>query len=314
MPKSSPKSLTTARFKAISDDLAHSYGQHPDLVGPDSPHRIRASAIVELIDALRALMFPGFFSKTPTLAPGHPWSEKPLETLAALLHEQIASALAYKNLVSARNPGHLVCDFLERIPNVRKILATDIDAAFEGDPATSGKDEIILAYPGIHAIMVNRLARELHKLEVPLLPRMMTECAHGQTGIDIHPGAIIGHHFFIDHGTGVVIGETTRIGNYVKIYQGVTLGALSTRGGRLLNGLKRHPTIEDNVTIYSGASILGGETIIGAGAVIGSNAFITRSVPGNTRVSLKDPELQFMTQKQDISIEFRQDTFWDYVI
>jgi serine O-acetyltransferase len=162
--------------------------------------------------------------------------------------------------------------------------------------------------------MVNRLAHELHKLEVPLLPRMMTECAHNQTGIDIHPGATIGHHFFIDHGTGVVIGETTRIGNRVKIYQGVTLGALSTRGGQLLSGQKRHPTIEDDVTIYSGASILGGTTTIGAGAVIGSNAFITRSVPSQTRVSVKDPELQFMTKRKNPAIEFKQEIFWDYVI
>ncbi|MDR2164311.1 MAG: serine acetyltransferase [Zoogloeaceae bacterium] len=308
-----PESPLSARFKALSEAIFKSYGDYPGLVGPDSPRQMRAHAVGDLIDALRALIFPGYFGKAASAA-GMPWSEKPLEALAALLHDRIASALAYKNRAHGQDAAHLACEFLARIPAIRQLLATDVDAAFEGDPATSGKDEIILAYPGIYAIMVNRLAHELHRLQVPLLPRLMTEYAHGRTGIDIHPGAVIGHHFFIDHGTGVVIGETTRIGNRVKIYQGVTLGALSTRGGRLLNGLKRHPTIEDDVTIYSGASILGGETVIGIGAIIGSNAFITQSVPRHTRVSVKDPELQFMTKKQDASIEFKQDAFWDYVI
>ncbi|MDR1647397.1 MAG: serine acetyltransferase [Zoogloeaceae bacterium] len=301
------------RFRLASEALLRNYAKHPELIGPNTPSRIRASAIIELIDALRALIFPGFFGKAPGTAPLLPWREKPLEALAALLHEQITSALAYKGLADERNADSIVCDFLDRVPAVRDLLMTDVDAAFEGDPATSGKDEIILAYPGLYAIMVNRLAHELSRLGTPLIPRMMTECAHNRTGIDIHPGAIIGHHFFIDHGTGVVIGETTRIGNYVKIYQGVTLGALSTRGGRLLAGHKRHPTIEDKVTIYSGASILGGETLIGAGAVIGSNAFITQSVPAHTRVSVKDPELQFM-KKKEAAVEFRQEVFWDYVI
>jgi serine O-acetyltransferase len=168
-----------------------------------------------------------------------------------------------------------------------------VDATLDGDPAARSKHEIIFAYPGIYAISVYRMAHELHLLGVPLIPRIMTEHAHGITGIDIHPGAEIGHHFFIDHGTGIVIGETTQIGNYVKIYQGVTLGALSTRGGQRLRGKKRHPTLEDEVTVYSSTSILGGETVIGRGAVIGSNAFITKSVPADTRVSIKNPELDF---------------------
>jgi serine O-acetyltransferase len=155
--------------------------------------------------------------------------------------------------------------------------------------------------------MVYRAAHELYSLNVPLIPRMMAEHAHSLTGIDIHPGADIGHHFFIDHGTGIVIGETTLIGDYVKIYQGVTLGALSTRGGQFLRGVKRHPTIENHVTIYSGASILGGETVIGEGGVIGSNAFITKSVPEKTRVSVKNPELQFILNNHTQQIEFIQD-------
>jgi serine O-acetyltransferase len=192
-------------------------------------------------------------------------------------------------------------------------LAADVAASFEGDPAAFSTDEIIWSYPGIYAITIYRLAHELYLLNVPLIPRMMTEFAHSRTGIDIHPGATIGHHFFIDHGTGIVIGETTVIGNFVKIYQGVTLGAMSTRGGQILKGVKRHPTIEDHVTIYSGASILGGSTTIGEGVVIGSNAFITKSVPEKTRVSVKNPELQFKGDEKR-SVEFDQGEFWDYMI
>jgi serine O-acetyltransferase len=205
---------------------------------------------------------------------------------------------------------------LARLPEVREYLARDVSAAFDGDPAAANLDEIISSYPGIYAIMVYRLAHILHELEVPLMPRIMTEYAHNITGIDIHPGAVIGHHFFIDHGTGIVIGETTVIGNYVKIYQGVTLGGLSTRGGQSLRGVKRHPTIENHVTIYSGASILGGATIIGEGVVIGSNAFVTKSVPEKTRVSVKNPELQFKSDGHSPPAheELRQDEFWDWVI
>ena len=170
---------------------------------------------------------------------------------------------------------------------------SDLEAAFQGDPAAKYRDEIILSYPGMFAITVNRLAHELFLLEVPLIPRIMTEYAHSITGIDIHPGATIGKYFFIDHGTGVVVGETTVIGDRVKIYQGVTLGALSTRGGQKLRDVRRHPTIEDDVTIYSGASILGGETVVGKNSVIGSNVFITSSIPADTKVSMKDQDLRW---------------------
>ena len=188
--------------------------------------------------------------------------------------------------------------FLNRIPAVRAQVETDLKAAYEGDPAATGYDEIVLAYPGIYAITVYRLAHELYLLNVPLIPRMMTETAHSTTGIDIHPGATIGDYFFIDHGTGIVIGQTTIIGNNVKLYQGVTLGGLSTRGGQSLAGAKRHPTIEDGVTIYAGATILGGETVIGSGCVIGANAFVTRSIPANTTVIMKSPELLLRSREE----------------
>lgn len=191
--------------------------------------------------------------------------------------------------------------FFDRIPVIREYLDTDLEAFFDGDPAAENRDEIILCYPGFYAITVYRLAHELYALQVPMLPRIMTEYAHTQTGIDINPGATIGKYFFIDHGTGIVIGETTNIGDHVKVYQGVTLGALSTRGGRKLQNKKRHPTIEDNVTIYSGASILGGETVIGRDSIIGGNVFITSSVAPGTRVSVKNQELRFDQDREIIT-------------
>jgi len=190
--------------------------------------------------------------------------------------------------------GHEVASrFLHRLPDLRRILATDVRAALEGDPAAASADEVIFSYPGLLAITVYRLAHALHELNVPLLPRMMTEHAHGLTGIDIHPGAEIGESFFIDHGTGVVVGETTVIGNRVRFYQGVTLGALSIPKDAVarLATTKRHPTIEDDVIIYSNATILGGETVIGARSIIGGNVWITESVPPDTKVILKKPEL-----------------------
>lgn len=195
--------------------------------------------------------------------------------------------------VLSETANRITSDFFKSIPKIRKLLSTDVDAFFDGDPAAFNHNEIILSYPGLYAITVARMAHELFVLGVPLIPRMMTEHAHSKTGIDIHPGATIGKYFFIDHGTGIVIGETTVIGDYVKIYQGVTLGGLSTRGGQSLRGKRRHPTIEDRVTIYSGASILGGETVIGHDSVVGSNAFITSSIEPGTKVSIKNVEMDF---------------------
>lgn len=175
--------------------------------------------------------------------------------------------------------------FMRCIPELLQMIQTDVEAAFEGDPAAENYEEILLTYPGVFAVLVYRAAHILHSQKVPILPRVLTEYAHSGTGIDIHPGASIGGYFFIDHGTGVVIGETTVIGERVKLYQGVTLGAVSTRDGRALHHVKRHPTIEDDVTIYAGASILGGNTVIGSGTVIGANAFVTISIPAKSKVN-----------------------------
>jgi serine O-acetyltransferase len=191
--------------------------------------------------------------------------------------------------------------FLEQLPPLRSILARDVEAAYDGDPACKSLDEVIFCYPGLEAITVYRLAHILHQLEIPIIPRMMTEWAHTRTGIDIHPGATIGKHFFIDHGTGVVVGETCQIGNHVKIYQGVTLGALSfpTDGnGNLVRGMKRHPTIEDRVVIYANATILGGDTIIGRDSVVGSSVWLTQSVAPNTTVVLEKPRLQIRNEEE----------------
>ncbi|MBQ7801951.1 MAG: serine acetyltransferase [Oscillospiraceae bacterium] len=201
-------------------------------------------------------------------------------------------------------------DFFNAIPAVRALVQTDVQAAYDGDPAASSKDEVIFCYPGLFAITVYRLAHVLYELKVPMLPRIMTEHAHSVTGIDIHPGATIGHHFFIDHGTGIVIGETTIIGDFVKIYQGVTLGGLTTRGGQSLRGRKRHPTIEDNVTIYAGASVLGGETVIGRDSVIGANSFITKSIAPCTTVSIKNQELQYKARNCEGCTKAK-DPFWE---
>lgn len=197
--------------------------------------------------------------------------------------------------------------FMERLPRVREYMTLDVQASYDGDPAAADLDQIIIAYPGPFAMMVYRVAHELVELGVPLIPRIMTEYAHSRTGIDINPGAVIGKYFFMDHGTGIVIGETTEIGDNVKLYQGVTLGALSTRGGQSLRGKKRHPTIEDNVTIYSNVSILGGGTVIGHDSIIGGNAFITKSVPPKSRISIKNPELQY--ENGDCT-EVKEDFVW----
>ncbi|MDR2770619.1 MAG: serine acetyltransferase [Clostridiales Family XIII bacterium] len=302
--------------------MVESYREEPDIIKIETNKQINKAIVVDIIEDLRCLIFAGFFGGKRLREDGVEYFVgELLENLIYNIERQIRRALRtriHDEQKVAADAKHATRAFLETLPEIRRLLAMDVDASFDGDPAASGKDEIILSYPGIYAIMVSRLAHELYLLDVPLIPRMMTEHAHGLTGIDIHPGAAIGHHFFLDHGTGIVVGETTVIGNYVKIYQGVTLGAHSTRGGRQLNGVKRHPTIEDHVTIYSGASIFGGDTVIGEGVVIGSNAFITKSVPEKTRVSVKDPELQFKADEsrddKGQSVEFKQDEFWYYVI
>lgn len=262
---------------------------------PDHP------VIISLVDKLFQIAYLGYYRAREESFKIYNMNSKLtllIEDVAFHLNQQIVLALRFHpdymdaaECIVQKKAMEICVEFLNKIPKIREYLETDLQAAFDGDPAAQYKEEIILCYPGFFAITVNRIAHELFLLDVPLIPRIMTEYAHNKTGIDIHPGATIGKYFFIDHGTGVVIGETTKIGDYVKVYQGVTLGALSTRGGQLLRGTKRHPTIEDNVTIYSGASILGGETVIGKDAVIGSNAFITSSIAPGTRVSIKNQEL-----------------------
>ena len=258
------------------------------------------SEVTEVVSLLRRLLFPGYFGEEDVHAASREGLAQSLVTeIAAKLSCQICRILNIEtgkdsNCADMFGSADEICRvFLSKIPQIIEILMTDVQATYDGDPAAQNRHEIIFAYPGVFAISVYRLAHELHLLSVPLIPRMMTEYAHSLTGIDIHPGADIGHHFCIDHGTGIVIGETTRIGAYVKLYQGVTLGALSTRGGQSLRGARRHPTLQDEVTVYSGASILGGETVIGKGCVIGGNVFITQSVPANTRVNIKNHELEY---------------------
>ena len=262
--------------------------------------------IIDIIEKLRYVIFPGFFNNKNLKSYSMEYQlGATIEDIFYNLNKQIEFALKY-NEEQVISSEEITMTFINKIPSIRAYLETDVEAAYEGDPAAYNKDEIIFSYPGIFAIMTNRIAHELYLLGVPLIPRIMTEYAHSITGIDIHPGATIGKCFFIDHGTGIVIGETTRIGNNVKIYQGVTLGALSTKGGQKLKSVRRHPTISDNVTIYSGASILGGDTVIGQGVVVGSNAFVTKSVPERTKVSAKNPELQYQENLQTTyeTIEF----------
>ncbi len=280
--------------------------------------------IIGIIENLIKIVYPGYFGDRmyKSYNQGNHIATL-IEDVIYRLHKQIIKVGKFSDNPEIKTHDDLeelaydiTNEFMNKIPMVRDYLESDLEAAFEGDPAAKNYEEIILAYPGLYAITVNRLAHELFLLNVPLIPRIMTEHAHGLTGIDIHPGAQIGRHFFIDHGTGIVVGETTVIGNNVKIYQGVTLGALSTKGGQRLRDKKRHPTIEDDVTIYAGASILGGETVIGRGSVIGSNAFITKSIPSDTRVSIKQQELQFKGpgQTPEITETAAEEETWFYII
>lgn len=300
--------FSEARLSEIIDAISENY-TNEELFYLEEDHPMpNRDAIIHIIMGLRQLMFPGYFDKEQL---GHTIPEyflghniiKVYESLA----EQIRFALRHNAKDLAGKPAtdeaiagraEEICDqFFSSFSHIQNMLIKDVQAAFNGDPAAKTKEEIIFCYPGLFAIFVYRMAHELYRMDVPFIPRIMSEYAHGHTGIDINPGATIGEYFFIDHGTGIVIGETTTIGNNVKIYQGVTLGALSTRSGQLLRDVKRHPTIEDNVTIYSNASILGGETIIGKGSVIGGSAFITESIAPGTRVSVSSPELIYTSRE-----------------
>lgn len=255
------------------------------------------SAVIDLLNDIKILMFPGYFDNESAAGDKSEYlvSER-LMHIQRVAQTQIKKALLYENNALSESEASAQAEdlaeaFMDALPQVQSLLLKDVQAAFDGDPAASSREEIVLCYPGFFAIFVHRIAHVLYLQKVPLIPRLMSEYAHGETGVDIAPGATIGEYFFIDHATGVVIGETTIIGAHCKLYQGVTLGALSTRKGQLLRGVKRHPTLEDYVTVYSNASVLGGETVVGEGTVIGGSAFVCQSTPKNARVSVANQEV-----------------------
>jgi serine O-acetyltransferase len=275
----------------LTNQLVASYAKAGGINHVDGKNLPSKRAVTAITQDLLRLMFPGFFDERLVHS-----SEIKVETAALLdsvlgkLEDEIRKSLEYNppagmTKQTAMTAAHeLTVEFLGSLPRVREILQTDVEAAFKGDPAAASKEEIIVSYPFVEGLAVQRLAHELYMKDVALIPRIMTEWAHSRSGMDLHPGAKIGSHFFVDHCTGTVVGETAVIGNHVKMYHGVTLGAKSTSGGQQLRGKKRHPTIEDRVTIYPGATILGGETIIGAGSTIGGNVFIMDSVAPNSLV------------------------------
>ena len=289
----------------IADQLIHSYAKVGGINHIDGKNLPSKTVIASITLDLLRLLFPGFFDERIIHS-----SELKVEMVSLVdmasgrLEDEIAKALEYatpegmakKELRSAAES--LTLEFLANVPKVREILCTDVQAAYSGDPAARSQEEIILAYPFVEAIAVQRLAHELYLRQVALIPRIMTEWAHARTGMDLHPGAEIGDHFFVDHCTGTVIGETCQIGTHVKIYHGVTLGAKSTSGVDQLRGKKRHPTIEDHVTIYPGATILGGETTIGAGSTIGGNVFLTHSVPPNSLVTFEGISTKILDKRE----------------
>ena len=305
---SDKKSAILKAAKGLTENYASE-----ELFMPKSGRRLpNRSVIIDIVRDLKSIIFPGYFS-TDTSATVFPeyYVGHRLNDLYDRLKNQIEIALLYHGEEpeeAAARADRTTCGFFEQLPEIQRLLLTDVQAGFDGDPAAKSKEEIIFSYPGLFAIYVYRLAHVLYKEEIPFIPRVMSEYAHGRTGIDINPGATIGEYFFIDHGTGVVVGETTEIGNNVKLYQGVTLGALSTRMGQQLANVKRHPTIRDNVTIYSNSTVLGGETVVGENTIIGGNTFITESIPANTKVSAKSPELVIKKPKSQVSAT----NVWDY--
>ena len=296
----------------VAKGLTENYASE-ELFMPKSGRRLpNRSVIIDIVRDLKSIIFPGYFS-TDTSATVFPeyYVGHRLNDIYDRLKNQIEIALLYHGEEpeeAATHADRTTCGFFEQLPEIQRLLLTDVQAGFDGDPAAKSREEIIFSYPGLFAIYVYRLAHVLYKEEIPFIPRVMSEYAHGRTGIDINPGATIGEYFFIDHGTGVVVGETTEIGNNVKLYQGVTLGALSTRMGQQLANVKRHPTIRDNVTIYSNSTVLGGETVVGENTIIGGNTFITESIPANTKVSAKSPELVIKKPKSQVSAT----NVWDY--
>ncbi len=299
----------------LTDRIVKTYGEVPAISHLGHCALPNYDQVVECVEDLKEVLYPGYRRREGLHIGNVAYHVGDLiDGLHDKLTRQIARALQHEDRVVKKvkecmgdtdyeaKGQAMAITFLERIPALREILATDAQAAFDGDPACKSIDEVVFCYPGYEAITVHRIAHELRRLGVPFIPRMMSEWAHKETGIDIHPGATIGHHFFIDHGTGVVIGETTDIGNHVKIYQGVTLGALSfatDSDGNLVRGHKRHPTIEDRVVIYASATILGGKTVVGHHSVIGSSVWLTHSVEPHTTVTMEKPKLRIRAEVPD---------------
>ncbi|MSU61047.1 MAG: serine acetyltransferase [Pedosphaera sp.] len=290
----------------LTDQLIASYARVGGINHLDGVNLPSKSAIAVITVELLQLLFPGFFDDKSIHS-----SEIKMETanrmdsvLGALEDEIYKSLKSNPEFVrSARDPRasahNLTVSFLQKLPRIREVLHTDIEAAYNGDPAALNKEEIIVAYPFVETVAVQRMAHELYLNEVPLIPRIMTEWAHSRSGMDLHPGAQIGSHFFVDHCTGTVVGETAILGNHVKMYQGVGLVARSLAGGQALKGQKRHPTLEDHVTIYAGATIVGGETVIGEGSTIGANVFLMHSVPPNSLVLQEDVKVKVLKKDRN---------------
>lgn len=294
--------------------MMNSYAQLGGINRLEGANLPSKGAVVEITNDLLRLLFPGFYDDRVIES-----SELKAET--ALLLDSIAGRLEaqlYKALrcfdcteAAKRNPHRaahdLTTDFLRSLPTVRAMVSTDIEAAFLGDPAARNREEVIVAYPGIEAVTVHRVAHELYRRDIPFVPRIMSEWAHSRSGMDIHPGAQIGSHFFVDHCTGTVIGETAKIGHHVKLYQGVGLVARSLSAGQALRGQKRHPTLEDHVTIYANATIVGGDTVIGASSTIGANVFLMHSIPANSLVLLDDVRVKVMPKgvRAETSVDFQ---------
>ena len=282
--------------RKIVDDLLLSYQEVGGINRIDSANLPSRPGIASICEDLLQILFPGFLETEAIESENLDKDTSELvETIFFSLNKEINRSLRLlgDDESQSKDSSKLASNFLSELPNIRSLLRTDVEAAYEGDPAAQSFEEIILAYPSLEAIAVQRMAHVLYNFGIPLIPRMMTEWVHSKTGIDIHPGATIGSHFFIDHGTGVVIGETCEIGSHVKLYHGVTLGARSFQkdnAGNPIKGIKRHPNVEDYVVVYPGATILGGETVIGARSTIGANAFIMNSIDEDSLVALSDVE------------------------
>jgi len=301
------------RLPSLVERIVESYRSDPRTHHIDRVYLPDRREIIAIIELLLELVFPGYYGRQNLTSHNVAYHVgELLPKVGEKLYRQIYHCLCYREETAGRLPNgpdgyreearNLTLRFLERIPHIREAVGGDVQAAYDGDPAAVNTDEVILAYPGVLAVVVYRLAHELHEMEVPLMPRIMTEWAHGVTGVDIHPGARIGRNFFIDHATGVVIGETTEIGDNVKLYQGVTLGALSfpkDERGRIIRGHKRHPTVEEGVTIYANATVLGGRTRLGRNSVVGGSVFLTHSVPADTFVTVAEPDLKVRPRRPE---------------